>query len=134
MRVVPDPNVIISGLLTPAGTPGHVLAAWQDGRFDLLFAPRLVADVERALAYPKLRKRLDAHDADMALVWLSRDARWIDDPVHAEPIHSDDPDDDYLIALAASARAALVSGDRHLLRLADRIPVYTPAAFLASLR
>jgi len=134
MRVVVDPNVIISGLLSPAGTPARLLAAWQEGRFELLVSPRLVAEVGRALAYPKLRRRLNAEDADAAVQWLSRDARWVDDLVSAGPIRSEDPNDDYLITLAADARAALVSGDRHLLRLADRIPVYTPAAFLASLR
>jgi putative PIN family toxin of toxin-antitoxin system len=134
VRVVVDPNVIISGLLAPAGTPARVLAAWQEGRFDLLVSPRLVAELERALAYPKLRRRLDADDADVAVRWISRDAMWIDDPATHGPIRSDDPNDDYLIAIAGQARAALVSGDRHLLRLADRIPVYTPAAFLASLR
>jgi hypothetical protein len=37
------------------------------------------------------------------------------------------------IALAAAARAVLVSGDGHLTVLAGQIPVRTPAAFLAEL-
>ena len=41
-------------------------------------------------------------------------------------MHSIDPDDDYLIALAETAAAILVSGDTGL---ADRIPVHTPAGF-----
>ena len=42
------------------------------------------------------------------------------------------PDDDYLIALAHSRDAALVSGDRHLLELAGKIPVFSPVDFLAN--
>ena len=38
-----------------------------------------------------------------------------------------------VFALAAAAQAVLVSGDRHLLTLADAIPVYSPAQFLALL-
>lgn len=45
-------------------------------------------------------------------------------------IHTADPDDDYLAALAAQERALLVSGDRHLLALADRAPVLTPRDLL----
>lgn len=44
-------------------------------------------------------------------------------------MRSRDPDDDYLIALASAERAALVSGDRHLLALDHEIPVFSPRAF-----
>ena len=46
---------------------------------------------------------------------------------------SPDPGDDYLIALGAVAQAAIVSGDGHLLGLADALPVYSPAEFRAVL-
>ena len=48
----------------------------------------------------------------------------------AAPVRSRDPGDDYLIALAYSRKAVLVSGDRDLLELADRMPVFTPVEFL----
>jgi predicted nucleic acid-binding protein len=57
----------------------------------------------------------------------------VDDPEPAAPL-SADPDDEYLISLARTARAeALVSGDPHLLRLRDRIPVREPREFLEML-
>jgi predicted nucleic acid-binding protein len=44
------------------------------------------------------------------------------------------PDDEYLVDLARAAPAdVLVSGDAHLLDLRDRLPVMTPAEFLAVL-
>jgi predicted nucleic acid-binding protein len=43
---------------------------------------------------------------------------------------SADAGDDYLLALAEHERAVLVSGDRHLLDLADRLPIQTAHAFL----
>jgi predicted nucleic acid-binding protein len=46
------------------------------------------------------------------------------------PTCSVDPGDDYLIALASSQRAALVSGDKHLLDLAGKIPVFSPREFI----
>jgi hypothetical protein len=42
-------------------------------------------------------------------------------------------DDDYLLALAEQERAILVSGDRHLLALADRFPIRSARALLESL-
>ena len=42
---------------------------------------------------------------------------------------SADPDDDYLLALAENEKAIVVSGDEHLLELADRFPVLSPRAF-----
>jgi predicted nucleic acid-binding protein len=45
-------------------------------------------------------------------------------------VRSLDPDDDYLIALAAEARAVLVSGDRHLLQLDRRLLIHAPGKFL----
>jgi len=55
-------------------------------------------------------------------------------PTARPPVHAEDVEDDYLIALAATHRAALVSGDKHLLALESQIPVSTPREFLSSLR
>ena len=75
-----------------------------------------------------------AADAGAYIDWLTRSARVVVDPTGPPPIHCVDPADDYLIALAAAERAVLVSGDAALTTLADRIPVRTPAAFLAELQ
>jgi uncharacterized protein len=130
VRAVLDPNVPISGLLSPGGSPADVLRAWREGRFEAIVSPPLLAELERALSYPKLRKRIPASDADAAVRWLRGAAALVDDRAEQPPVHSEDPGDDYLIALAAHHRAALVSGDRHLLALATRIPVYSPRDFL----
>src|SRR5467141_4629448 len=46
---------------------------------------------------------------------------------------SRDPGDDYLLALAASCRAVVVSGDGDLLALRGDLPIYSAAEFLATL-
>jgi putative PIN family toxin of toxin-antitoxin system len=134
VRAVLDPNVTISGLLSSAGSPAQVLRAWREGRFEAVVSRLLLAELERALAYPKLRKRIPPEDATTAIRVLQAGATVVDDPSEPPPVHSEDPGDDYLIALAAHQRAALVSGDRHLLALAPRIPVYSPRDFLELLR
>ena len=131
MRAVVDANVIISGLLSPGGAPARVLLAWLEGGYDLVVSPLLLEELERALAYPKLRKRITAEEAQVLLELLLREADVRDDPSGPPPGRSPDPGDDYLIGLAAETQSVIVSGDRHLLDLRDELPVYTPADFLS---
>jgi len=130
VRSVLDPNVLISALLSPDGAPARTLIAWLDGEFEVLVSPLLLAELERALAYSKLRKRIEPDEAARFVEWLRRTATLVDDPDDPPPIESADPGDDYLIALASFRDAALVSGDRHLLGLSGELPVYRPARFL----
>lgn len=129
MRAVLDPNIIISGLLSPNGSPARTLRAWQDGRFALIVSPSLLEELSRALAYPKLRKRVPEKSAIAILDLLARGATVVPD-LADPPSRSADPGDDYLLALAEDNRAALVSGDQDLLELREQFPVFTAAAFL----
>ena len=133
MRAVLDTNVLISAILSPRGSPARLLLAWQTGGFDLVVSPVLLAELARALGYPKLVRLIPPADADAFVDWIARSAVLAADPEAVPPIRSADPNDDYLLALAAAERAVLVSGDAHLTALADRLPIRTPAEFLASL-
>ncbi|MGA2470550.1 MAG: putative toxin-antitoxin system toxin component, PIN family [Solirubrobacteraceae bacterium] len=133
MRAVLDVNVVVSGLLSHHGAPAAVLRALDNGEFDALASPKLLAELTRALAYPKLRRHIPANDAEAILQWFAGAVAIVPDPDATPPVRSEDAEDDYLIALAATHRAALVSGDKHLLALEAKIPVFTPRAFLSSL-
>lgn len=134
MRAVLDPNVIIAGLLSPGGAPAAILAAWRDGAFELVVSPALLDELRRALAYPKLRRRLQEADTERVIEWLQASALIIEDPVdYPLAARSRDAGDDYLLALAATARSALVSGDADLLELGEELPILAPAAYLAQL-
>jgi putative PIN family toxin of toxin-antitoxin system len=129
VRAVFDPNVLISALLAPAGAPAELITRWFAGEFELVVSPSLLEELERALAYAKMRQRLPAEDA-AAFVALIRDtAEAVPDAVTA-PRRSPDPGDDYLVALAERSGALLVSGDRHLSNLETTFPIRTPRAFL----
>ena len=132
MRVVLDVNVLVSALLSPTGVPALLIEKWLFGEFELVISPRLLEEVNRALAYPKVNRRLQS-DARVQLVALLEEfgGSAADPPRHS--VRSPDPGDDYLVALAASERATLVSGDSHLLALRGSIPVLSPREFLDSL-
>jgi putative PIN family toxin of toxin-antitoxin system len=133
VRAVLDPNVLISALLSRDGAPARVLRAWLDGAFELIVSDRLLAELERALAYPKLRKRVQPAEPIEFIELLRRGTHLRDDSGDPPSVRSPDPGDDYVIALAEIAQALIVSGDRHLLVLAQHAPVLSPAEFLTEL-
>ena len=80
----------------------------------------------------KFRRYLDLDEVSAAMRLLLDEGRVIEDSTSSPPVACSDPADDYLISFAHSEGAALVSGDRHLLELAERIPVFSPSEFLAT--
>ena len=131
MRVVLDPNVLVSAAISPAGPPRQILTAWTNERFDLIVSPAVLDELADVLARPKLERFITTAIAVAFIDGLATDAIIVADPPDP-PSVSPDPDDDYLIALALAAGADyLVSGDRHLLELTEPDPpILTPRQFL----
>jgi putative PIN family toxin of toxin-antitoxin system len=130
-RVVLDPGVLVSALITPTGTPARILAEARSGRFQLIVSPLLLDELREVLRRDKFRPYVALDVVDDFLALLRHDALLAEDPTDLPPLRSTDPDDDYLIGLAHSQDALLVSGDNHLLDLADSAPILTPAQLLA---
>jgi putative PIN family toxin of toxin-antitoxin system len=129
VRAVLDVNVLVAALLSPSGAPAQIMALWLGGAFDLVVSTSLLTELERTLAYPKVRRHIDA-DSAAAFPSLLRQTAVVASDAIPGAHRSADPGDDYLLALAEHARAILVSGDRHVLDLAGGIPIETPRAFL----
>jgi putative PIN family toxin of toxin-antitoxin system len=134
VRAVVDVNVLLSGVLSAKGPSAEILRASRDGLFELLVSEMLLAELQRTLGYPKLRKRIPPEKAAAFANWVRGHATLAEDPVSPPPVGSRDPDDDYLLALAISRRAYLVTADRDLLALSDDLPILTPAQFATKLR
>lgn len=130
-RAVLDPNVLISALLSRSGAPALLVARWLSGDFELVVSEKLLAELRRALTYPKLRSRITEDEATAFVDLLDRAATRATDPP-ATPRRSRDAGDDYLLALAEAAAAVLVTGDDDLLGLKG-VPVLSPRAFLDTL-
>jgi putative PIN family toxin of toxin-antitoxin system len=130
VRVVLDANVIVSALISRSGAPAQLVQLWLEGEYELVVCEALIAEVERALAYLKLRKRIAAEDAAEVVRVLREVAEVVPDPDAPPPVRSPDAADDYLLALAARERVPLVSGDADLLGLGQRLPILTPRQFL----
>lgn len=133
MRVVLDANVVVSALLSRFGAPAALIRLWLGGEFDFVASERLLTEIERTLASPKISKRIAAADAEIFLALVRATAELVPDADEPSPVRSADPDDDYLLALAARERVPIISGDAHLLALRERVPVLAPREFLEQL-
>ncbi len=107
-----------------------MLRRWIEGEFEMIVSGELLSELARALAYPKLRRRVSAEEAEAFVDMLRRAATSAADPAAAR--RSRDPGDDYLVALAGANAAFLVTGDKDLLALA-RAPVRSPRGFVEML-
>ena len=134
LRVVADPSVLVSAVLTTHGPPAQLIDRWREAEFELVVSPKLLTELEEVLIRPKFAAYADEHDVRSYVDALAGEAILISDPEDPEPL-TRDPDDDYLVALAlVSGADAIVSGDIHLTELADPpVTVVTPRAFLERL-
>lgn len=131
-RVVLDPGVLVSALISPSGTPARLLEEARNGALELIVSPALLGELEEVLAREKFRRYVDLDTVRDYIGLLRRDAVVAEDPTEEPPLHATDPDDDYLITLAFSQKAVLVSGDRHLLDLTGGAPILAPADLLTA--
>jgi putative PIN family toxin of toxin-antitoxin system len=132
VRAVLDVNVLVSALLSRGGAPARIVGSWLEGGFELVVSELLLAELERALRYPKVAAHVSPNAAAAFVALLRSAAIVVADPGET-PKRSADPGDDYLLAMAEAQSALLVTGDQHLLDLADRFPIRSPRAFLESL-
>jgi putative PIN family toxin of toxin-antitoxin system len=132
VRAVLDVNVLIAALLTRDGAPARLLLRWLAGDFELITSEKVLSELRGALLYPRLRSRIPESDASAFVNFLEATATKALDPDNPRR-WSRDAGDDYLLALAVSASAVVVTGDRDLLDLGGDSPIYSPVEFLASL-
>ena len=133
MRAVLDVNVLISGVLSAKGPSAEILRASRDGQFELVISELLLVELTRALAYPKLQKRIPAEKAAAFANWARDQGTVAEDPATPPPVGSRHPGDEYLLALAIDRRAYLVTGDQDLLVLSRDLPILTPTQFATKL-
>lgn len=131
-RAVLDPGVLVSALISPAGVPAELVREVRDGGLELVVSPLLLADLEDVLGREKFRRYVNLETVRDYVGLLRRESSHAPDPEGPPPLRCSDPGDDYLIALAHGQSAILVSGDCHLLDLADRAPILSPADLLAT--
>jgi putative PIN family toxin of toxin-antitoxin system len=131
-RAVVDPNILVSAFVSPHGFPARIVRVSDrnDAPFEMIISVRLVEELRRVLMRERFRRYGTVERAEAHVRRVMRSGIFATEQ-EIEPV-SEDPKDDYLIALYRSSNADfLVSGDPHLLDLEgeDRPHVVTPRQF-----
>lgn len=111
-RFVLDANIWISYIIT--GREQYLLKLKIDNKLTLLVCNELLAELKRVLEYPQLRKyKVNTKEA---LRFIKSFTVYFELDYPVKDYLPDDPDDNYIIALALQTNAGFVtSGDRHIL-------------------
>jgi len=132
VRVVLDTNILISAFVFPGGSPESVYRAGIQRRIELVTSPPLLAEFGRVLSE---KFGWEPSFVEEAVVQIARIGTIVR-PRQRLAVVKDDPDDDRVLEAAiAGGTEAIVSGDRHLLRLGrwDKIRILKAAALLEEL-
>jgi len=137
MKAVLDANIWVSAFLAPKGTCGRIIDALRSGRLAVVSSPHLWSELQRAVAYERIRKPLERdglwYDTQSFLAHQT-DVLFVSDVQPTGSWVPNDPDDDWVIQCALTANADyVISGDRHLLSLGHvgEVRILSPADFAA---
>lgn len=128
MRWLLDTNVVVSALLKPLSVPARLLDLALSGHIEVVVSNELLAEYREVLLRPKLRFSEGDVDAVLELM-RSRAISVVPVP---QPVTTPDPKDQFVIDLAATSGAVVVTDNtRHF----EGFPrVVTPAEALSLLR
>jgi putative PIN family toxin of toxin-antitoxin system len=133
VRIVLDPNALVSGLLSAAGPPGWIIEAVLAGDVELAFDAAIRQEYEEVLRRPEFGfhpARVDDILAalDQFAFVVAAAAPW--------PIALPDADDEPFLAVARASASVLVTGNlRHFpARARGGVSVLTPRGFVESLK
>lgn len=128
LRIVPDTNVLVSGIGYPASIPGVILKSWRKGSCELVISQYILDETARVL--PRLVRLNFTSEKIRDLLQSFHTFAHLVEPDAATDPSLRDPNDQKVLATFRAAKADyLITGDKDLLALADRYPILTPAEF-----
>jgi len=138
LKVVLDTNVFVSSLLSTRGLPAKVVDSWREGKYLLVTSPAILTEIRQVLHLKRIMEqyRLLPQDIEDLLTLIEKDALMVPGCSNAANAVPGDPRDEMFLSCAAEAGADLiVSGDHHLLNLAEYggTPIVTVQQFFERL-
>jgi putative PIN family toxin of toxin-antitoxin system len=133
IRAVLDANVLVGGIVTE-GVPRSILRAWRSGHFHLVVSQATLDEIGRVLRYPKIARRHRWSESEIHAFMESLGALAILTPgqLRLNVVATDPSDNRYLECAIEGQADCLVTGDRHLLKLAayGEVEILSPREFL----
>jgi uncharacterized protein len=129
LKVCIDTNVFVSGVYW-AGLPGQVIDLWVDDQFLLIVSVPILEEYREVLV--RLGSRMSV---DLSSTWISKISQKvtiITTPEQDKRWCRDEDDDKFINCAIRSRSYYLISGDKDILELKEKIPVeiVTPREFM----
>ena len=120
-RVVPDTNILVSGLLW-TGPPHELICLAEEGDIELYTSLEILDELEDVLRRVRFQRRIATLGTNVEE--LMKRVRLLMNIVEIKlpdvPLVKEDPDDDMFLVCATVAKARMiVSGDYHLLNIGN---------------
>lgn len=110
MKAVLDTNVLVSGMINPAGAPGRLIDRLRAGALQAVVDDSILAEYAHVLRRPSLQVYFSSTDTELILDYLAH---------HAEHVLADvcvpdlpDPDDAPFLEAALAAGVPLITGNK----------------------
>ena len=129
MNIILDTNVFISGIFF-SGPPSQILQAWQNESFQIVLSEQILSEYQRVadeLSYKYAQVDIAPIIELVTIHWKLIDTKGIEISI------CEDPDDDKFVECAIAGKCdIIVSGDKHLLKLAGykSIKILRPREFV----
>jgi putative PIN family toxin of toxin-antitoxin system len=96
LRVVFDPNVLVSAATSRRGTPRELLNRWEQGQFELVVSAEVLFELREVLARPKFRRYLTEAEAIGHVLRIHDGAAEVSEESPEDVVRgvTGDPDDD----------------------------------------
>lgn len=137
-KAVLDTSILVSAFLVAQGASRELLSRAEAGDFVACVAEEILAEAEKVLAYPRIRRKYPFTDESAAdyLMLLRVVAQVVAPLPKLKPVVRD-PNDDMVVACAVKAKAQhIVTRDKDLLDLQQyrTIKIFSPESYLSLLR
>ena len=130
MIAVIDTNVLISGLINPAGPPGRIVDWLRAGSLEPAVDDRILAEYSTVLRRRYFSRYFTETECEDVLRYLQTGAHAFE--VHTQATGLPDPHDACFLEVAVEAEAPRVTGNlRHFpVKLRHGAAVFSPAEFV----
>ena len=109
MKLVLDTNVLVSGMINPAGPPGVIVDRVRAGMLTLLVDDRILDEYARVLQRPRFERYFSSSQVRDVIGFLHTDTDHLVASVRIDALP--DPDDAPFLEVALTAGAPLVTGN-----------------------
>ena len=136
-KAVLDANVWVSALLW-GGKPAEIIKAAENHKISIVLSEEIIKELSQVLAYPKLKKvyKAEGLSQEDLMEAVLKIGKFVKTTKKLNVVEEHPADDKFIECALAAGAEYIVSGDKHLLKIANykKIQILTVNEFLLILK